>query len=123
MLGKLRAQYAEHWRCTGVSGLEMDVPQGLRSGGHSGYAAVNLAAQLGATRIVLLGYDMQAPNGQHHFFDKPASAMHLAYTGRLRVWPTLLAPLAAHGITLLNATRSTALTCIPCCPLEAAFAT
>src|ERR1043166_8946509 len=50
-------------RNTGEFGLEED-PTGLRTGRNSGYQAINLAYHLGATRILLLGFDMQ---GSHYF--------------------------------------------------------
>jgi hypothetical protein len=53
---------------SGQPGLDLR-PGWVRTGGHSGYTAINLAVHLGATRIVLLGYDMMAsPQGAHHFF-------------------------------------------------------
>jgi hypothetical protein len=45
---------------TGVLGC------GLRTGGgHSGFQAINLAIQFGATKIVLVGFDMTLSNGAH----------------------------------------------------------
>src|SRR5690606_24516492 len=54
-------------RNTGYDGLEM-APTGLRNGRNSGYAAVNLAVHLGASRVVLLGYDMGWQGAKAHFF-------------------------------------------------------
>ena len=36
-----------------------------RGGGHSGFHALNLAVQFGATRILLVGFDMTVANGAH----------------------------------------------------------
>ena len=44
----------------GVGGLELSDPRFVRTGRNSGYQAINLAAHFGATRILLLGYDMQS---------------------------------------------------------------
>lgn len=103
------------------AGLCLD-PDGIAHGGHSGYGAVNIAYHLGAKRIVLLGYDMQpGPEGQHHFFGDHPDGSHLAYASRLKLWPALDAALHAQGVELFNATRQTALTCIPCVQLEDLF--
>lgn len=46
---------------TGKTGLDTRLGR-IRGGGSSGYGAINLAFHLGATKIVLLGYDMQKDN-------------------------------------------------------------
>ncbi len=104
-------------RKTGEDGLELN-PSGLRSGrGNSGYQAVNLARHLGASRIILLGFDMQRSGRQAHFFGSHHPPLHDPPDYRWVPWraafSTLIAPLAAEGICVINATRSTALTCFP----------
>jgi len=42
------------------------VPGNIRTGRNSGYQAMHLAMQLGATKIILLGYDMQFKIGRAH---------------------------------------------------------
>lgn len=108
---------------TGQLGLETD-PRALRSGGHSGYAAINLAAHLVGPRgkIVLLGYDLQpASNGVHHWFGDHPDRSHPRYARWRDVYSSLLAPLAACGITIVNASRVTAITAIPRVSLEQAL--
>lgn len=98
---------------TGVSGLEAS-PTGLRSGGHSGYQAINLAVHLGARKIVLLGYDLQpSPDGRHHVGAEHPDGSHPTYAQRREVYASLLGPLAARGITILNASRATAISSLP----------
>ena len=54
---------------TGREGLELE-PNGIRSGGNSGYAAINLAYHLGAKKIVLMGFDAKnGPGGNTHWHD------------------------------------------------------
>jgi len=90
-------------------GLSWD-PTRLIGGGHSGYAAVNLAALLGARRILLLGYDMApSPAGAHHFHPDHPDGSHLQYPYRRSIYQTLLRPLSEHGITLINVSRRTAI--------------
>lgn len=55
-------------RCPGEHGYVLsEDPSKIYFGGNSGFQAVNLAFLMGAARIVLLGYDMQATNGQLHW--------------------------------------------------------
>lgn len=93
---------------TGQRGLETR-PIGLRTGGHSGYAAINLAYLLGARVIILLGYDMQpSVDGRHHAagIDRPR---HPRYLQWLPLYAELRWQLAMHGVHLLNASRATAI--------------
>lgn len=108
----------------GVSGLELN-PTGLRNGKNSGYAAVNVAVHLGASRILLLGYDMgKAPDGKVHFFGEHPDALQASspYVSFIEMFATLVKPLQQCGVEVINCTRRTALTCFPQRPLEAALA-
>ncbi len=94
---------------TGQTGLETN-PSGLRSGGHSGYAAINLAYHFGASTIVLVGYDMQvASDGAHHWFGEHPDQSHPRYAQWLPLYAGLALALAAAGVTLINASRETAI--------------
>lgn len=104
-------------RNTGVRGLEQQ-PNALRTGLNSGYQAINLAFHLGAKRIVLLGYDMGVgADGRRHFFGDHPAGKGLQLTSRfqefLANFPTLVEPLDAAGVTVWNATRTTALLVFP----------
>ena len=99
---------------TGMTGLERQ-PHGLKTGKSSGYQAINLAVHLGAARVVLLGYDMQ---GQHYFGahpDKSAPPFALC----LSHFASLVEPLRAAGVEVINCSRRTALTVFPRRQLEA----
>jgi hypothetical protein len=104
---------------SGERGLAVD-PTELRTGENSGYAAINLAVHLGAARVVLLGYDMsRGPKGERHFDgDKGGTEGYLRYR---RAFSTLVEPLAQAGVTVVNASRRTALTCFPRVDLSAAL--
>lgn len=105
-------------RNTGKQGLELS-PDGLKTGQNSGYQAINLAVHFGASRIVLLGYDMQPSGKRHHWHpDHPNSVQPPAYLAFRDSFTTLVKPLAELGIEVINCTRSTALKCFPCRPLE-----
>lgn len=106
---------------TGHEGIET-TSGGLRTcANNSGGAAVNLAVQMGAKRIVLIGYDMgYGASGKRHFFgDHPAplSNAHNFPTWR-KAFASMVEPLKALNIAIVNCTRETALDCFPQAALE-----
>ena len=108
---------------TGETGVEWS-PHGLRSLKNSGGSAINLAVHLGARRIVLLGYDMGA-TGQGHFFGSHPQGLRNTRKDTYLVFQhmiaTMVEPLRERGITVINATRRSALTCFPMMPLQQAL--
>ena len=101
---------------TGYDGLERK-PSGLRTGGgNSGYAAVNLAVHLGATRILLLGYNMNWTGGRAHFFGNHPSALSQTQ-GHFPSWRekfrTMLEPLRQLGVEVINCTPQTSISAFP----------
>lgn len=117
-----RKQY-EQWpdihllRNTGMEGLERD-PSGLKTGQNSGYQAINLAVHLGASRIVLLGFDMwRGPTGQN-WFTKPGLHLDSPYPVFLHFFRTIADPLRAAGVEVINCSRWTMLQVFPQRPLE-----
>jgi hypothetical protein len=105
-------------RNTGFVGLELD-PSGLRMGYNSGYQSINLAVHLGAARILLLGYDLSpAPDGRTHWFGDHPDRQPSPYAAMLDAFPSLVEPLAAIGVTVINCSRRTVLQTFPCAPLE-----
>lgn len=108
-------------RNAGIDGLSSD-PTSLCTGRNSGYQAINLAVHFGAARILLLGYDLMRHGGKSHFFgEHPHSWTPSPYKEFLRHFPTLLKPLAARGIEVVNCSRTTALTIFPQVPIEQAL--
>ena len=103
---------------TGEDGLELQ-PTGLKTYWNSGGAAINLAVHLGAARIVLLGYDM----GGDHFFGAHPSRLNQQSPFRafVRLMATMVEPLKALGVVMLNASRQTALKCFPRVSLASAL--
>jgi hypothetical protein len=106
---------------TGFIGLETN-PAGLRTGKNSGYQAINLAALLGAARIVLLGYDMQLDGSRPHFFGDHPYPRSNVFRDFIQLFETLIEPLKQLGIAIVNCSRATALTCFERCSLAEAFA-
>ena len=96
----------------------------IYSGGNSGYQAIGLAYHLGARRIVLLGFDMQATDGKtHHHGDYPER--NLVQNSPFASWVNrfiiLSAGLRRAGVVTINATPTTALKCFTQQPLEVAL--
>lgn len=89
-------------------GLGRDV---IHFGSNSGYQAINLAYLRGATRIVLLGYDMQHTGGAVHFFGDHPEQLHNGpdFNSIIPKFKALAADLAAEGVEVINCTRQTAL--------------
>lgn len=107
---------------TGVDGLETET-RGLRTGKNSGYQSIGLARHFGAKRILLLGFDLKhVINKPSHFFgEHPSKARPPVETFR-PFFRTLVAPLKAEGITVINCTRDTNLVCFPQQSLTVALA-
>jgi hypothetical protein len=107
------APWAHVLKNTGYNGLETD-PHGLRTGKNSGYQGIGLAVHLGAIRILLLGYDMQV-DGQDrdHFFGQHWHGKRVHLLAFREMFDTLVEPLQAAGVEILNCSRATALRCFP----------
>lgn len=94
-------------------GLSLD-PSKLCLGGNSGYQAVNLAVLMGAVRILLLGYDMRVgPKGKQHWHADHPMTQRSPYVTFQAAYPTLVGPLKAAGVEVINCSRETALKCFP----------
>jgi hypothetical protein len=108
-------------RNAGDDGLELD-PTALRTGHNSGYQAVNLAVHLGVSKIVLLGFDMwRGPSGKQNWFDKPGLHVDSPYPLFLMRFASIVEPLKAAGVEVVNASRFTVLTAFPRVLLEEAL--
>lgn len=100
-------------RNAGTDGLALD-RTALRTGRNSGYQALNLAVHFGAQRIILLGYDMQTgPKGEHHWHGNHPRHVSSPYTIFRKKFATLVGPLQALGIEVINCSPRTALSCFP----------
>jgi len=114
---------------TGQQGFDPD-PACIRHGSNSGYQAIHVAAHLGVSRILLLGYDMrvQAPAApgkreRTHWHDehRDADFKNALWQTFLPHFPTLVNPLARAGVEVVNCTPGSALTCWPYMPLAEAI--
>lgn len=108
-------------RHTGRTGLETD-PSGIREGRNSGYQAINVAVHYGASRIVLLGYDMKLGATGAHFFGEHPTKHRGPYAQFVPLFKTLVEPLKALNVEIVNCSRVTRLECFPKADLRAVFA-
>ena len=81
----------------------------LHFNSNSGAQAINLAYLLGATRIILLGYDMGATGNTHWFGDHPAGLRNGRYEQYVETFTRLAEDLKRAGVEVINCTRKTAL--------------
>lgn len=108
-----RDEFGLYWkRCGRTAGFNTQEDT-INGGGNSGFQAIHLAATFGASRIALLGYDMQRTGGKTHW--------HGDHKGGLRngkgfdSWVKQLGPLARDlekmGVEVVNLTPTTAIRC------------
>lgn len=91
-------------------------------GNNSGYGAINLAIHLGATRIVLLGYDMQAESSNTHWHDGyPRRHNNDIYNRIIPYFESLIVPLEELGVEVINANLRSRLNCFSQCSIEEAL--
>lgn len=87
----------------------------------AGYAAINLAALLGARKIVLLGFDNRQVKGRDNYHDLYPEEMR-ANPANYETWNsrynTMRDDLKRNKIKVLNATPSTSLTAFPVAQIE-----
>ncbi len=104
---------------TGPLGLETD-PTGLRTGMNSGYQSLGLAFHLGATRILLLGYDMgPAPDGRtYHWHPPHPDGLPSPYPQMIEAFDSIVQPLKEAGVSVVNCTPGSALKCFPTARLQ-----
>jgi len=89
----------------------------LRSGSNSGLLACDLAMQLGAARILLLGFDMQGS----HFFGPHPEPLKNTKPERFAGFRAQFAKWQPRGVKVFNCTPGSALRCFPSSTLEAAL--
>ena len=88
---------------------------GVKTGRNSGYQVINLAVHLGVSRILLLGYDMRAVGDKTHWFGgHPVKCSPTVFERTmLPGFPTLVEPLKALGVEIVNCTPGSAIEAFP----------
>lgn len=101
--------------CREVAGVEKLPPGGVcRTDANSGLIACQVAVNLGATRILMLGFDMA---GAHYFGPHPAGLKNTP-PDRYKVFLKMFEAFNPAGVEVLNCTPGSRLTRFPFATLE-----
>lgn len=101
-------------------------PKFINTGGNSGFQALNLAALLGASRIILYGMDMKVDeNGRKHDFGDHPGVLNRTSPSDYISWQTAFRKsellLKEHHIEVVNCAEGGGLNCFPYYSLEKAL--
>jgi hypothetical protein len=88
-----------------------------RGGSNSGLLGIRVAMKLGATRVLLLGFDM----GGDHFFGHHPEPLKNTPPARFEVFKAQFARFEHPGVEIINCTPGSALRCFPQMPLSEAL--
>ena len=90
----------------------------INYGSNSGFQAVNLALLKGATKIVLVGFDMRVVNNKTHFFGShpPGLRDNTQFQGFIKAFEQ-----TKPTVPIINATPGSALKCFPMMELSEAL--
>lgn len=109
----------------GKDELLVTKPGEIGDGGNSGFQALNLAVQFGATKIVLVGFDMRLDRGAH-WHGRHGSGLNNPRDPNLMRWRRTIdgaaARLASLGVRVINASPVSTLRAYPIMSLEQALA-
>lgn len=100
----------------GIDGIER--VEGTVSGSNSGLIALKVAVSMGASRVLLLGFDM----GGSHFFGPHPSPLRNTTAERFEVFKRQFREYRPKGVEIINCTPCSALECYPKMELEQALA-
>jgi hypothetical protein len=119
------AQYGAR-RCPGKAGYIISTnPEFIYFGGNSGFQAINLAFLMGAARIVLVGFDMDATGGKLHWHADHAGRCHNPPMSQFKRWREVVDNAAKQlldmGVNVVNCTGTTALVDWPRATLDEVF--
>lgn len=98
---------------------------GVINGGYtSGYQAVNLALHFGATRILLVGYDMRPIDGRQHYFGE-YQQKNLAVSRNWDKWAAVYNTIHPpdYGLEIINCTPGSAIRAFPFMDIDDAMRT
>jgi hypothetical protein len=96
----------------GTDMLIFDPPGTIGWGGNSGFQSINIAAQSGVTKIILVGFDMTLDGGTHWHGDHP-KGMNNPRPGNIGRWRKAVdgayRQLTERGVTAINCSPVSAL--------------
>ena len=97
-------------------------PSYISHGNNSGYGAINLAVKLGAKRIYLLGYDMNADSNKTHWHNGYNISHNTSIYGRMVAQFTPLVDILPRmGVEVWNANPNSKLECFRKCTIDVAI--
>lgn len=110
------------YRLTGTSGIDLS-PECLRSGNNSTYAAINLAFQLGAEAVYVLGLDMKfdAKGRTHWHTGHPLRNREETFSKMIKYFDSLQECAERLGIRIYNCSRDSAVACFQYLPIDNAL--
>lgn len=95
--------------------LRLDEPCVIGSGGNSGFQALNLALQFGASRLLLIGFDFSDRSGAHYYGRNGWPMANNPTADNFRRWLQSLTANAGElqrlGVDVINAAPFSALQC------------
>lgn len=89
-----------------------DNPNAISFNHNSGAAAINVAVNAGATRIILLGFDMMSSKRNSHWHGLYGAAVP-PYLKHLTGFPYIADDARRMGVEILNANPESAINCFP----------
>lgn len=104
-----------------VRGFSVD-PAVIHYGQNSGFQAVNFAILSGACKIVLVGFDLRNDRPRHFFGDHPPPLRNSGDFAIFRAEFEYAAGMMPPGVTIINATPGSGLTCFKMMDLDDALA-
>ena len=107
-------------RRTKPYGIDSEHQDAVAWNNNSGASAINIAAHLGARRIVLLGFDMQLVKRKKNWHNDYKGEQYNPeiFSKHLRGFPQIAKDAEALGIEILNATPGSAITQFPFVDIE-----
>lgn len=118
---------ADRWGLNIVGGAEREGFSAdhrlIHYGSNSGFQGINLAILFGARRIILVGFNMQAPKGTpvHFFGDHPKGLYNNRDYDRFIPAFDEAAKSLPPGVEIINCTPGSALRCFPMADLKDAL--
>lgn len=107
----------------GLHGIESQRPDYVRWNNNSGGSAINVAYHLGASRILLLGFDMRRVGAEAHFHDfyPKRKESNDPYKRHLDCFPQIAIDAHDLGLEIINCTPDSAITQFPFMTLNEAL--
>lgn len=101
-----------------VSGLTTDRSDTVTWNSNSGTSAINVAYHLGATRVLLAGFDMIAKSSTHHWHNFYKGKIRRNFDNHLKHYDAVARDAQAVGLEILNLNPNSAIKQFPFATLE-----